>query len=92
MSGEAIGAVVGAAARLGAPLVVIDFEHHRLPDRLVATSAVGGAVLLVLAGAIRHDWHSRRASLKTAVAFGPVLVFGALLVLAFDLGPSLGAT
>jgi leader peptidase (prepilin peptidase) / N-methyltransferase len=34
----------------------------------------------------------RRASLKSAVAFGPMLVFGSLAVLAFDLVPSLGAT
>ena len=32
---------------------------------------------------------TRRAGLKTAIAFGPMLVLGALLVLAFDLVPSL---
>ena len=140
-----------------APLVVIDFEEHRLPNRLVFTAAGAAAVLLTVAAAVRHEWApwlrgvegaaavfamlfllafisprsfgfgdvklgavlggylgwagwlqvyygifagfllgalvalvllaSRRASLKTAMAFGPMLVLGALLVLAFDLAP-----
>jgi leader peptidase (prepilin peptidase)/N-methyltransferase len=32
---------------------------------------------------------TRRATLRTALAFGPMLLLGALLVLAFDLTPSL---
>lgn len=169
-----LGALAGAAARWGAllpaflalaltttPLVVIDFEHHRLPDRLVRSAAVAGALLLVLAALVGNDWPAllragegsaavfavffllafaaprsfgfgdvklgavlggylgwfgwryvyfgifagfllgmlvalallatRRASLKTALAFGPMLILGALLVLAFRLAPSLGA-
>ena len=140
-----------------APLVVIDFEEHRLPNRLVFTAAGAAAVLLTLAAAVRHEWTpwlrgvegaaavfamlfllavisprsfgfgdvklgavlggylgwagwlqvyygifagfllgalvalvllaTRRASLKTAMAFGPMLVLGSLLVLAFDLAP-----
>ena len=32
---------------------------------------------------------SRRATMKSALAFGPMLLLGALLVLAFDVTPSL---
>ena len=135
---------------------MIDFEHHRLPNRLVYPAAIGAALLLALAALVRHDWSdylraveggaavfavlylvhilgpfgrgdvrlgailggylgwdgwaavyygifggfvlgtavslallaTRRASLKTALAFGPMLLFGALIVLAFDLTPS----
>lgn len=147
-----------ALAATTAPLVVIDFEHHRLPNRLVGTAAAAGAILLALAALVRRDWHAllragegaaavyavlyllafasprsfgfgdvklggvlggylgwfgwsyvyygifagfllgmavavallatRRASRKTALAFGPMLVFGSLIVLAFDLVPS----
>jgi leader peptidase (prepilin peptidase) / N-methyltransferase len=150
-----------ALALTAAPLVVIDVEHHRLPDRLVGVSAVAGAVLLVAAAAARADWAAvlrageggvavfavlfglafaaprsfgfgdvklgavlgaylgwfgwsyvyygvfagfllgllvalallaaGRASLKSAVAFGPMLIFGALIVLAFDIVPALGS-
>jgi len=142
------------------PLVVIDFEHHRLPNRLVVAAAVGSGAFGLLAAGVRDDWNSllhavegaaavfvvlfllaflaprsfgygdvklggvlggylgwfgwldvyygifggfligavvgvvlmatRRASLKTALAFGPMLVLGTLLVLAFDLAPNLG--
>ena len=172
-SAAALGALAGAAAGwtallpafvalalCGAPLVVIDFEHHRLPNRLVFTAAAAGAVLLTVAAAVDGDWQdwlrgveaaaavfavlfllafisprsfglgdvklggvlggylgwfgwvevyygifagfllgalvalvllaTRRASLKTAMAFGPMLLVGALAVLAFDLAPSLG--
>jgi leader peptidase (prepilin peptidase) / N-methyltransferase len=174
LTAAVLGALAGAAAGWGAllpafvalaltaaPLVVIDFEHHRLPDRLVRTMAVAAAVLLTSAAFVRHDWHSllrsgeagaavfavlfllafaaprsfgfgdvklgtvlglylgwfgwsyvyygifagfllgsvvsigllatRRASLKTALAFGPMLILGALIVLALRISPSLGA-
>lgn len=167
--GLALGALAGAAAGwsallpafgwlalLATPLVVIDFEHHRLPNRLVFALAGGEIALGVLAAGVRDDWAallhgvegaaavfavlfalafvsprsfgygdvklgavlggylgwfgwpavyygifagfligalvglaliaSRRASLKTAMAFGPMLVLGALLVLALDGG------
>ncbi len=173
LTATALGVLAGAAAGWSAllpafvvlamttaPLVVIDYEHHRLPDRLVRTAAAGGAVLLTLAALVRHDWHSllrsgesaaavfavllllafasprsfgfgdvklgavlglylgwfgwafvyygifagfllgalvslallatRRASLKTAIAFGPMLVLGALVVLALPSTASLG--
>ncbi len=175
VTGVVLGGLAGAAAGwsallpaffalalLGTPLSVIDFEWHRLPDRLVRLAAVGGLALLAVAAAVRQDrdpylraiegaaavfavlfliffasprafglgdvklatvlggylgWHSwlavfygifagfllgtvvalvlvatRRASLKTALAFGPMLLLGALLVLAFDLTPSLVST
>jgi leader peptidase (prepilin peptidase)/N-methyltransferase len=140
-----------ALALAGAPLVVIDYEQHRLPNRLVYPAAIAAAALLALAAAVRHDWPdylraveagaasyavlfvlmfisprsfgwgdvrlggvlggylgfrswlsvyygifagfvlgalvavvllaTRRATMKTAVAFGPMLLLGALLVL-----------
>lgn len=168
-----IGALAGAAAGwtvllpaylsialAGSALTVIDYEHHRLPNRLVYPAAVGAFVLLALAAAVDHDWHdylraveaaavayaalfllkfisprsfgwgdvrlggvlgaylgynswiavyyglfggfvlgsvvaivlmaARRATMKTALAFGPMLLVGALIVLAFDITPALG--
>jgi leader peptidase (prepilin peptidase)/N-methyltransferase len=146
-------------ALTGSALTVIDYEHHRLPNRLVYPAAIGAFALLALAAAVDDDWsdylravagaavayvalfvlkfisprsfgwgdvrlggvlgaylgyHSwlavyyglfagfvigalvsivliarRRASRKTAIAFGPMLLVGALVVLAFDLTPSL---
>jgi leader peptidase (prepilin peptidase)/N-methyltransferase len=175
LTGAVLGALAGAAAGWSAllpallalalattPLVLIDFEHHRLPDRLVRPAAVAGLVLLLLAAIIRRDWHallrageggaavyavfyllmfispksfgfgdvklggilggylgwfgwayvyygifagfllgsvlsvallaSRRATLKTAIAFGPMLIFGSLVVVAFDITPSFGSS
>lgn len=169
-----LGALAGAAAGLsallpafvllaltGAPLIVVDYERHRLPNRLVHPAAAGAIVLLALAAAVRDDWRemltaveggavvfaalyaimlvsprsfgygdvrlggvlgmylgfeswaavyygvlggfvlgagvaivllaARRATRKTAIAFGPMLILGALLVLAFDITPSLAA-
>jgi leader peptidase (prepilin peptidase)/N-methyltransferase len=167
-----LGTLAGGAAALsallpafillalaGTPLIVIDYEQHRLPNRLMYPAAAGAIMLLVVAAAIRNDWHdllraieggavvfavlfaimlisprsfgygdvrlggvlglylgydswaavyygilggfvlgtavaivllvARRATRKTAIAFGPMLVLGALLVLAFDITPSL---
>ncbi len=167
-----IGALAGAAAGwtallaaylclalAGTPLTVIDYEHHRLPNRLVYPAAIGAFALLALAAAVDDRWHdylraveaaavayaalfllkfisprsfgwgdvrlgavlgaylgyrswlavyfglfggfvlgsviavvllaTRRATMKTALAFGPMLLLGALLVLAFDITPSL---
>jgi leader peptidase (prepilin peptidase)/N-methyltransferase len=168
--GAVVGGLAGAAggatwllpafvllALAGTPLVLIDYEHHRLPNRLVVPAA-GGAALLVVAAAARDEWTSllhagegaaavfavllglalispsgfglgdvklggvlgaflgwfgwrfvfygifagfllgslvgiamlvsRRGTRKTAIAFGPMLIVGALLVLAFDLVPT----
>jgi leader peptidase (prepilin peptidase)/N-methyltransferase len=147
-----------ALALVGVPLVVIDYEHHRLPNRLVVVAAVAGAVLLTVAALRYGSWAAllrsaegagavfavlfvlcfvaprsfgfgdvklggvlggylgwfgwgyvyygifigfvlgallavamllaRRATMKTHLAFGPMLITGALIVLAFDLVPS----
>lgn len=144
---------------VGAPLIVIDFEHHRLPNRLVFVLALGAPALAAVAALDRAAWHpfvraalgaaavfavlfllvfiapksfgygdvklggilggylgwfgwtyvyygifggfllgalaavgllvGRRATMKTAIPFGPSLILGALVVLAFDLVPSL---
>jgi len=164
-----LGALAGGAAGWSAllpsfaalalcctPLVLIDFEQHRLPNRLVYLAAAAAALLLTVAAEVRHDWTawlravegaavvfavlfliafiaprsfgfgdvklggllgaylgwygwlsvyygifggfligavtavvllaSGRASLKSALAFGPMLILGALIVLAFGLG------
>jgi leader peptidase (prepilin peptidase)/N-methyltransferase len=163
-----LGALAGRAAGLSAllpafillaltstPLIIIDYEHHRLPNRLIYPTAAGAIVLLIIAAASRDDWPAllraveggaavfaalytimfvaprsfgygdarlggvlgvylgfyswaavyygilagfvlgaavaivlliaRRATRKTAIALGPMLVLGTLLVLAFDL-------
>jgi leader peptidase (prepilin peptidase) / N-methyltransferase len=168
-----LGALAGAAADWSAvlpafvafavfatPLVVIDVEHHRLPNRLIYPAGVAAAVLLTVAALVRHDWSdllraleggavvfavfnvlwfirpnafgygdvrlgailgaylgwsgwlevyygifggfvlgsvvslallaTRRATLKSAMPFGPMLILGCLLVLALDLTPSFG--
>jgi leader peptidase (prepilin peptidase)/N-methyltransferase len=171
--GVIVGGLAGAAAGLsallpaflalalaGIPLVVIDYEHHRLPNRLVYPAAGAAIVLLALAAAIQHDWSAylrsleagavvyivlfvlmfiaprsfgwgdvrlgailglylghtswvdvyygifagfllgsvvavvllalRRANRKTPLAFGPMLLVGALLLLALGIDPSFG--
>ena len=167
-----LGALAGAAAGLsallpafillaltGTPLMVIDHEQHRLPNRLVYPMAAGAIVLLSAAAASRDDWSdllrageagaavfavlyaimvvsprsfgygdarlggvlglylgfdswaaaycgilcgfilgagiavvliaARSASPKSAIAFGPMLLLGTLLVLAFGLTPTI---
>lgn len=166
----AFGALAGAAAGWSAllpafvalalittPLVPIDLEHHRLPNRLTFLAGAAAAVLLTLAALITGDWHdwlraveggaavyavlflimlvasfgfgdvklggvlgaylgwfgwsavyygvlagfivgavvavallaARKATRKTAIAFGPWMTLGALVVLALDLVPNL---
>lgn len=171
--GVVLGGLAGAAAGWGAlfpaylalalfgtPLLIIDVERHRLPDRLMLPALAAAVVLLAVAAAVQDDWPAylrsveagvavfvvlfvlafaaprsfgfgdvklggllggylgwfgwltvyygifcgfliglvvalallvtRRASLKSAMAFGPMLLLGALVVLAFGLSPDVG--
>jgi leader peptidase (prepilin peptidase)/N-methyltransferase len=84
--GAGLGAAAGAAAGWSAllpaylwlalictPLVTIDIETHRLPDRLTRPGAVGAAVLLAAAAAIDDRWG---ALVRAAEAAGLLLVIG----------------
>jgi leader peptidase (prepilin peptidase)/N-methyltransferase len=64
-------------AAVCAPLVITDFEHHRLPDRLVFIAAIATAGLLLVAALVRGDWH---ALLRAAEA--GLVVFGLFFLLA----------
>jgi leader peptidase (prepilin peptidase)/N-methyltransferase len=59
-----------AFALLATPLVLVDVEHHRLPDRLIVPAAVCALGLLALAAATRHDW----PALGRAAAAGGVVL------------------
>lgn len=74
-----------ALALLGTPLVIIDFEHHRLPDRLVFTAGGAAATLLAVAAAARHDWTAGLRAVEGAAA-----VFAGLFVVAFVAPRSFG--
>jgi leader peptidase (prepilin peptidase) / N-methyltransferase len=58
-----------AFAMLSTPLVLVDVQHHRLPDRLVAPAAICALALLALAAAVRSDW----PALGRAVAAGGIV-------------------
>lgn len=79
------GAAAGLSALLpafvlyalaGAPLVVIDYDLHRLPNRLVLPWAAGAAVLLALAAVQDGAWHHLLRAAEAAAA-----VFAALFAL-----------
>jgi leader peptidase (prepilin peptidase)/N-methyltransferase len=74
-----------ALALLTTPLVIIDLEHHRLPDRLVGTAAAAGLTLLALAAGIGHRWPDYGRGLA-----GGGAVFAVLLLLALLPGGGLG--
>jgi leader peptidase (prepilin peptidase) / N-methyltransferase len=67
-----------ALAAVTAPLVIIDVERHRLPDRLVATGAVAAALLLSAAAVTRHDAGALLRSTEAAAVVVAVLVAFAL--------------
>jgi leader peptidase (prepilin peptidase)/N-methyltransferase len=57
-------------AVLATPLLLIDVEHRRLPDRLVLPAAGVGVVLLAVASAVRGDWGPLgRAAAAGAIVF-----------------------
>jgi leader peptidase (prepilin peptidase)/N-methyltransferase len=87
-----LGALAGAAAGWTAlwpaylalalcctPLVLIDYEQHRLPNRLVFAAAALAAVLLTLAAAVRGDWHQLARAAEGAAATFAVLYLLALV-------------
>jgi leader peptidase (prepilin peptidase)/N-methyltransferase len=57
------------------PLVLIDVEHHRLPDRLVAPAGVSGVALLALSG----QWARGLAAVGAAASVFAVLAALALV-------------
>jgi len=62
-----------------APLVLIDVEHHRLPDRLVFAAAAGCSALLALAGALDDDWDRLLRCVE-----GGAVVFAVFFVMAMS--------
>jgi leader peptidase (prepilin peptidase) / N-methyltransferase len=96
--GVLCGAAAGAAAAWSAdwvafvwlalvvtPLVVIDVEHHRLPDRLVVAGLGGGTILLGAATLVDGDGPALLRALGAVVAV--FAFFGALtLATAFGFG------
>jgi leader peptidase (prepilin peptidase)/N-methyltransferase len=60
-----------ALAAIGAVLIVVDVEHHRLPNRLLYPAASTTVVLLAVAAAVRSDWS---AYLRAVEAAGLVYV------------------
>jgi leader peptidase (prepilin peptidase)/N-methyltransferase len=86
LAAVALGALAGAAAGwtallpafvalavVGAPLVVIDYELHRLPDRLVGIAAAAGLILFAVAAAVTDHWHPFARAVEGALAVGVVL-------------------
>lgn len=64
--------VLGGAAAL---LTVIDLQHHKLPNRVIAPSIGVGAALLCGAAAVQQDWAGLlRAGLGAAVLFAAYLL------------------
>ncbi len=63
-----------ALAVAATPLSVVDWEHHRLPDRLVVPAAIAGALLLTLAAGARSDWSALARAGAAAVAVLAVLL------------------
>jgi leader peptidase (prepilin peptidase) / N-methyltransferase len=86
--GAGWGAVLPALivfAVLATPLVIIDIELHRLPDRLVLPAAVSALVLLAVAASVQSDWHSYLRAVE-----GGAAVFAVLFAIAFAAPSSFG--
>jgi leader peptidase (prepilin peptidase) / N-methyltransferase len=72
-------------ALVATPLIVIDVEHHRLPDRLVGSGLIGAAALLTLAAGVSHHWEALLRAAEAAAAS-----FLVLFTVAFASPRSLG--
>jgi leader peptidase (prepilin peptidase)/N-methyltransferase len=56
-----------ALAAFGTVLIIVDAEHHRLPDRMTGPAAIAAAILLAGAAAVDRSWDSlARAGLAAA--------------------------
>lgn len=59
----------------GAVLAVVDVEHHRLPDRLLAPMGLVAAVVFVLVAGVGSHWPAfARAALAAAAVFAVLTV------------------
>jgi leader peptidase (prepilin peptidase)/N-methyltransferase len=76
--GAVLPALTGFAWLL-APLVVIDVERHRLPDRLVVVAAVELAVLLAVAALVRGAWAPYVRAVEAGAVVGAALLLVAVL-------------
>ena len=94
----ALGVLAAAAARwsallpaylvfavIAAVLVVVDAEHHRLPNRLLYPAAAAALVLLAVAAAVRGDWSAYLRAVEAAA-----VVYAVFLALALISPKSLG--
>jgi len=82
---KAVTVVLVCAAIVAAPLVVIDAEHRRLPNRLVFTMLTVAVVGLAVCAAIEGDWHRYLRSMEAAA-----LVFSLFFLLVFALPSAFG--
>lgn len=68
-------------------LSAIDFEHHRLPNRILGPASIIAVILLTVASATSSDWDSLFLALAGAAAFGVPML---LLALAVPRGMGIG--
>lgn len=80
------GSVLPAFLAFATTLVIlsaIDFEHHRLPNKILFPGALVAIVLLTIAAAVQGDWQRLLDSALGALGYGaPILAIG----LAFPAG------
>ena len=74
-------------AAIGVALAMIDFDHQRLPDKIVLPSYPVVAALLVLAAALNHDWGGLG---RAAIGAAGLLVFYFAIAFAYPAGMGLG--
>jgi leader peptidase (prepilin peptidase)/N-methyltransferase len=75
------------AGAAGVALVLIDLDHHRLPDAIVLPSYPVVAGLLALAGVLAHDFPVRRAVASAASWLG---IYAAIRVATAGRGMGMG--